>query len=104
AERLGRRPLGASLSPWSGLTGRTLRTSLPSVTLGTSRTGVPFRSPISCRPVGTIGAVGPVVSVLAVSTRVPRCPPVAFLSAITLRPPRSCVDGEDGDDGANGSD
>src|SRR5690606_37054831 len=33
----------------------------------------------------------PVVSVLAVSTRAPRCSPVAFLSAITLRPPRPCV-------------
>src|SRR5690606_29269167 len=88
AEGLGRRPLGASLSLRSGLTRRTLGTPFTSVTLGTSRAGVPFRSLISRGSAGTIGTVGPV---LAVSTRAPRCSPVAFLSAITLRPPRPCV-------------
>src|SRR5690606_21340630 len=94
AEGVGGRPFGASVSLrtlWSGLTRRTLGTPFTSLTLGTSRAGVPLRSLISCGSAGTIGTVGPVVSVLAVSTRAPRCSPVAFLSAITLRPPRSCV-------------
>src|SRR5690606_27221685 len=91
AEGVGRRPFGASVSLrtlWSGLTRRTLGTPFTSLTLGTSRAGVPLRSLISCGSAGTIGAVVPV---LAVSTRAPRCSPVAFLSAITLRPPRSCI-------------
>src|SRR5690606_31702733 len=40
---------------------------------------------------GTIGTADPDASVLAVSTRAPRCSPVAFLSALTLRHPRPCV-------------
>src|SRR5690606_41817186 len=91
AEGLGRRPLGASLSLWSGFTRRTLGTPFTSVTLGTSRAGVPFRSLISRGSAGTIGTVGPVVSVLAVSTRAPRRSPVALLSASTLRPQRPWV-------------
>src|SRR5690606_428069 len=91
AEGLGRRPFGASLSLRSGLTRRTLGTPFTSFTLGTSRAGVPFRSLISCRSAGTIGAVSPVVPVIAIGAGAPRCSPIAFLSAITLRPLGSCV-------------
>src|SRR5690606_31919196 len=90
----GRRPFGASVTlrpMWFALTRPTLGTPFTEVSLGTSRAEVPFRFMIFRGSAGTIGTVDDVVYVFAVSTRAPRCSPVAFLSAITLRPPRPCV-------------